>query len=84
MSKHHRMRRLQAVLFNAILITLCISAAALAQSDTGTIGGYIRDASGAFVPGAKIVLLNEATGATYPSTTDSQGHYTITNLRAGD
>jgi len=84
MSKYYRMRRLIASFFTTILITLWFSVATLAQSDTGTIGGFIRDASGAFVPGAKVVLQSEATGATYPATADSQGHYTITNLRAGD
>ena len=55
----------------------------LAQSDVGTIGGFVRDQSGAVVPGATIVLTNEATGETHQATADSQGHYTVTNLTAG-
>src|ERR1035437_3093549 len=84
MLKGQRMRRLVSSLLCAAWITVLFSAGAFAQSDTGTIGGFIKDASGAAVTGAKVILLNEATGEAHPSTTDSQGHYTITNLTAGD
>ena len=33
-----------------------------AQSERGTITGTVRDASGAIVPGAKVVLTNTQTG----------------------
>ena len=60
------------------------SAGAFAQSDKGTIGGFVKDSSGAVVPGATVLLTNEATGETHQATADSQGHYTVTNLTAGN
>jgi hypothetical protein len=68
----------------AVWIIVLFSAGAFAQSDKGTIGGFIKDTSGAVVPNAKVVLTNEATGEAYQASTDSQGHYTVTNLTAGD
>ena len=51
-----------------------------AQSDVGTISGFVRDQSGAGVPNAQVAVLDESTGESHTATTDSQGHYTITNL----
>src|ERR1017187_9075382 len=78
------MRRLVPSLLCAVWIIVLFSAGAFAQSDKGTIGGFIKDTSGAVVPNAKVVLTNEATGEAYQASTDSQGHYTVTNLTAGD
>ncbi len=78
------MRRLLPSLFCAVGMVVLCSMGAFAQSDTGTIGGFIKDSSGAVVPGAKIILTNEATGEAHAATTDAQGHYTVTNLTAGD
>ena len=52
-----------------------------AQSDVGTITGFVRDQSGAGVPNAQVTVLDESTGESHTATSDSQGHYTITNLR---
>ena len=78
------MQRLVSSLFCAVWILVLCSAGAFAQSDKSTIGGFVRDQSGAVVPGAKVLLTNEATGEAYSATTDSQGHYTVTNLSPGD
>jgi Carboxypeptidase regulatory-like domain len=78
------MRRLVSGLLGAVLVTALLSTGAFAQSDKGSIGGFVRDSSAAVVPGAKVVLTNEGTGETYPATTDSQGHYIVTNLTAGN
>src|ERR1700730_5443212 len=53
----------------------------LAQSDVGSISGFIRDQSGAVVPNALVTVLDESTSEARTATSDSQGHYTITNLR---
>jgi hypothetical protein len=69
------------VCFCAVLsILVLFSAAALAQSDVGTIGGFIRDQSGAVVPGANVTVVNEGTGEAHTAISDSAGHYTVTNL----
>ena len=62
-------------------IALLFPAHGFAQSDVGTISGFVRDQSGAGVPNAQVEILNESTGESHKATTDSQGHYTVTNLR---
>ncbi|MBV8863955.1 MAG: carboxypeptidase regulatory-like domain-containing protein, partial [Acidobacteriaceae bacterium] len=54
-----------------------------AQSDVGSIVGFVRDPSQATVPGAKVVIKNEGTGDEHTVTTDAQGHYIVTNLLPG-
>jgi hypothetical protein len=68
--------------FCAVLtISVLFSVLGFAQSDVGTISGFIRDQSAAVVPAAQVSILDESTGEEHTATSDSQGHYTITNLR---
>jgi hypothetical protein len=62
---------------------VCASAALFAQSDQGTITGYVRDSSGAVVPGAKVVIKSEATDEQHTVTADTEGHYTAPSLSPG-
>jgi hypothetical protein len=62
---------------------LCVCTAAFAQSDAGTITGYVKDPSGAVVPSAKVVVKSEATGEEHAVTTDASGHYTVPSLLPG-
>ncbi len=55
----------------------------LAQSDSGTIVGFIKDPSGAVVPKAKVTLRNQATGVERETTTNESGYYVIPNLPPG-
>jgi len=64
-----------------LLFALFVPAHVVAQSDVGTISGFVRDQSGAAVPNAQIAVVDENTGESHTATSDSQGHYTITNLR---
>src|SRR5665213_784650 len=66
-----------------LLLTLCVAAALFAQSDVGTVTGFIRDPTGAVIPNAKVVVKSEATGQEHPVTADASGHYTVTNLAPG-
>src|SRR5262249_3444926 len=50
---------------------------------TGAISGTVKDSTGAVVPGAKIVLLNEETGISRTVETDSSGHYSAPALSLG-
>jgi hypothetical protein len=84
MLKNQWMQRLVSSLIGAVCVLVLFSVSAMAQSDKGTIGGFVKDTSGAVVPGAKVLLTNEATGESYQAVSDSQGHYTVTNLSAGD
>src|ERR1039458_1591040 len=84
MLKLQWMRRLASGLLCAVWIIVMFPAAAVGQSDKSTIGGVGTDQSGAVGLVAKIVLTTEATREAYSETADSQGHYTVTNLSAGE
>jgi Carboxypeptidase regulatory-like domain/TonB-dependent Receptor Plug Domain len=59
---------------------LFFSMAALAQSDVGTIVGFVRDQSGAVVPNATVTIRNEGTGELHSVTSDEAGHYVAPSL----
>jgi hypothetical protein len=67
------------------LLTLIffVCAVAFAQSDVGTITGFVKDPSGAVVPSAKVVIKSDATGEEHAVTADGSGHYTVPNLLPG-
>ena len=49
----------------------------------GAIGGTVKDQSGAFVPGAAIVIHSNATNAEQRSTADSSGFFRVIHLQPG-
>jgi len=53
------------------------------QSTTGVIGGTVYDPQHAVIPNARIVALNEATGAEFLAYTDKSGNYTLADLPPG-
>jgi hypothetical protein len=58
------------------LAVLCLACAGwLFASPTGSITGFVRDASGAYVPGAKVTLTNTATNAQLTIATDANGEF---------
>ena len=63
-----------------VAILLLMSLAGYAQSDVGSISGFIRDKSGAVVPNALVTVRNEGTDQSQTVQTDSDGHYAVTNL----
>ncbi len=54
-----------------------------AQVSTGTIGGTVKDSTGAAIPGAQVVAGSIETGQPRSVITDSIGSYTIPDLQAG-
>ena len=70
------------VFLSYCLLTLLIALpiAAYAQSDVGSISGFVRDKSGAVVPNATVTVRNEGTEESHKVQTDSSGHYAVTNL----
>jgi hypothetical protein len=65
------------------ILFLCASSIALAQAGRGSISGLVADPAGALVAGAKVVLLNQATGVTQHTATSSAGLYTFISLNPG-
>jgi hypothetical protein len=67
-------------LYCLLAIFLVAPSALLAQSDVGSISGFVRDKSDAVIPGATVVVRNEGTNQSQTVQTDSSGHYSVTNL----
>lgn len=73
------------------LLALCLLVAGsllggcrlLAQVDTGTILGTVKDSSGAVVPGVQVTLTNRGTGFSLTTMTSSDGSYTFTPIKIG-
>jgi Carboxypeptidase regulatory-like domain len=51
---------------------------------TGSVSGYVRDASGGVLPNATLTITQTATGYTRNATTDGSGHYNILALPPGN
>jgi hypothetical protein len=60
-----------------------MACALFAQSDNGTVVGFVKDPSGAFVPRAKVTLINEANGTQRQATSNDSGYYVVPNLEPG-
>src|SRR5579864_5033218 len=56
----------------------------LAQVTTGTISGAVKDSTGAVLPGATVVILNEETGISRTVQTDASGRYSAPGLSLGN
>ncbi|MGH9784184.1 MAG: carboxypeptidase regulatory-like domain-containing protein, partial [Terriglobia bacterium] len=54
------------------------------QVNTATISGTVRDASGAVLPGANVVVRNQDTGLTRTVTSNAAGRYVAPALGLGD
>jgi iron complex outermembrane receptor protein len=67
----------------AAAIALLLPAAASAQIAPNTIGGLVRDSSGAPIPGATIRVINEGTASTAAAVSNEQGEYRTGVLAAG-
>jgi Carboxypeptidase regulatory-like domain len=76
--------RQQALLsFLALCLVLALSQFAQAQVLYGALVGRVEDPSGAVVPGAKVTVINKATGQQRDITTDDSGAYALRDLQVG-
>ncbi|MBI3050232.1 MAG: carboxypeptidase regulatory-like domain-containing protein [Acidobacteria bacterium] len=73
-------RGLSCLLFLALLT----GPPAGAQTNTGEIGGVVRDASGAVLPGGVVVATHPASGTTVERVTDKAGRFFLPALRIGE
>jgi Carboxypeptidase regulatory-like domain len=76
------MRDIQRRAIIAVCLGILLSGTLWAQSDFGTISGYIKDPSGATVPGAAVTVSNQG-GLRRQAKTDSSGFFSIPNLPPG-
>ncbi|MFZ0278888.1 MAG: carboxypeptidase regulatory-like domain-containing protein [Candidatus Sulfotelmatobacter sp.] len=65
------------------ILFLCAGSIVLAQAGRGSVSGLVTDPAGAVVAGAKVVLLNQATGVAQHTVTSSGGLYTFISLNPG-
>ena len=65
----------------ALLALACVGL--WAQQDRGTLLGTVTDASGAYVPGARVVVVQTGTNATNETVTNEAGSYRVPNLSIG-
>jgi hypothetical protein len=69
----------------AISVVMCLTgASALAQQETATIVGTVRDASNAIVPGATVTITNVRTNIAIRTQAGADGAFVATSLRPGD
>src|SRR5512132_1168916 len=83
--KKRNRRRWRALGSLALTLALLAQTAivALAQTETGTLTGTVKDPQGAVVAGANIVVKSVDTGTERRSVTNDTGTYTISNLQPG-
>jgi hypothetical protein len=67
----------------AVALIVASTAIAVAQIDTASIVGTVKDPSGAVVPGARVTVSNVATGESLTATTSDSGDYVFPYLRVG-
>ncbi len=65
-----------------LLIAACVPA--LAQNGNASVTGIVQDASGGFVPGARVAITNRSTGVIKTTTSDNAGVYFIEDLIPGN
>jgi iron complex outermembrane receptor protein len=65
------------------VVSLIAASIAAAQSGTGTISGFVRDQSGASIPGASVHIVNEDTSAAVDVFSNEQGIYRAEDLAGG-
>jgi hypothetical protein len=75
-------RRLGVLAF-ALVAVLATARSTSAQITTGNVTGTVRDAQGGVVPGATVVLIDEAKGTKLPAAvTNEGGTYVFPNVTA--
>ncbi|MEP6916353.1 MAG: carboxypeptidase-like regulatory domain-containing protein, partial [Acidobacteriota bacterium] len=69
--------------FRGLCLLLLTASAALAQFDSATVLGTVRDASGAVVPAAKVTLTGVETGISVVRTSGADGNYEFPAVKPG-
>ncbi len=71
------------LLLACVLIGLLWSSRPAVAQVRGTISGYVKDATEAVLPGARVTLRNEQTGAQRETTSNQEGFYQFLGLTPG-
>jgi len=71
--------RVILVCFILLFATCCV----FAQSPNGSIRGIVFDQDTKLIVGAEVIVVNDATGVQYVTSTNSEGLYAVENLPPG-
>jgi hypothetical protein len=74
-------RSARFLLLFAVMVALAVPA--YPQGSTATVGGTVRDLSGAVVPAADVLLINTGTDSTLRSKTNEVGYYFFAGVIPG-
>ncbi len=74
--------RARLVLLIALVFSVAVSGAK--GQDTGALSGWVEDASGGVIPGAKVKLIGKTTGEGFKTTSDETGRFEFANLPEGE
>ena len=66
-----------------VVLSLAASTSGFTQTNTGEIGGVVRDDSSAVLPGATVVATHPASGLTVERVTDADGRFFMASLPIG-
>ncbi len=78
-----RTRLLVSLSFALILYVLMPAKICLAQTNSGTVVGRVRDMSDRAIEDAQVKLVNEQTGNARAVRTNAEGYFSVPNLRSG-
>ncbi len=67
-----------------LFLVALVSPFAHGQFETASVLGFVHDSSGAAIPGAKVTLINVATGLQSTVAANSQGEFEFTSVRIGE
>jgi hypothetical protein len=79
-----RFQYLGYITVTCLCFLLVQATTAFGQVDQGSVSGNVQDSTGAFIPNAKVTLLNKDVGLSLESTTNSSGEYLFTPVRIGN
>ena len=80
----YRLTRFRGRALCALLFALCLNVHSFAQSFNSSVSGTVKDPTGAVIAGAKITLIDLSTRREVTATTNEQGQYVFTDVRAGN
>jgi hypothetical protein len=66
--------------FVSLFMCVCTSINVFAQSDNAQVSGFVKDSSGAVIPGARVVVKSQTKSVERTAITNEQGYYVISNL----
>ncbi len=79
MNSYKAFRKISSIFF----LTIALSLAIFAQATTAELKGTVQDSSGRVVPGASVVVTNNATNISRTVTSNDSGDFTVPNLQPG-